>query len=76
MDTKRRRHCKQPVSPSGCRFILAYSVTKPTTIFFLDLHDLAEVLKLAKEMAVRTGREIEVRDSDSDLIETVSPTKH
>jgi hypothetical protein len=55
---------------------VAYSVIKPATIFFLDLDNEAEVVRLAKEIADKTGRQIEVRDSDSNLIETVIPTKH
>ena len=55
---------------------MAYSATKPATIFFLDLDNEAEVLKLAKEIADKAGREIEVRNSDGNLIETVLPTKH
>jgi hypothetical protein len=64
-------------SPRSRRLnVVSYSVTTPATIFFLDLNNKAEVLKLAKEIADRTGREIQVRDSDSTLIETVCPTKH
>ena len=55
---------------------MSYSVTKPATIFFLDLDNEAEVLKQAKEIADRAGREIEVRNSDGNLIGTVFPTKH
>jgi hypothetical protein len=56
--------------------VVSYSVTKPTTIFFFDAHNEAEVLEQAKEIADRTGREIEVRNSNGDLIGTVFPTKH
>jgi hypothetical protein len=55
---------------------VAYSVIKPATIFFLDLDNEVEVVKLAQEIADKAGREIEVRNSDGNLIETVFPTKH
>ena len=64
-------------SPRNRRLnVVSYSVTTPATIFFLDLNNEAEVLKLAKEIADKAGREIEVRNSDGNLIETVLPTKH
>jgi hypothetical protein len=49
---------------------------KPAVIFFFDLDDEAEALRLAKEIAKKTGRLITVKKSDGTEIETVSPTRH
>ncbi|MET4068322.1 hypothetical protein ABID58_003119 [Bradyrhizobium sp. S3.2.6] len=41
-----------------------------------DLDDEAEVLRVAKVTALKTGRMVTVRDADGLKIETVSPIKH
>jgi len=47
-----------------------------TTVFVLDLDNEAEALKLAKEIAAKTGRAITVRHPDGVEIKTVFPTRH
>jgi hypothetical protein len=45
-------------------------------LFFLDLDDEAKAIKLAREIAAKTGSAVTVRRSDGTKIETVVPTKH
>jgi fructoselysine-6-P-deglycase FrlB-like protein len=49
---------------------------KRTVVFFFNLDDEAEALRLAKEIAQKTGRLIAVKKSDGTDIETVFPTRH
>jgi hypothetical protein len=49
---------------------------RPATIFFLDLDGTAEALRVAKEIADKTGRSVVVRDSHFVALETVEPVKH
>ena len=49
---------------------------QPASIFFFDLESEADALHLAKQMAVKIGRQIIVRRADGSVVETVYPTKH
>jgi hypothetical protein len=49
---------------------------KPATTFFLDLDNDDKALRLAKQIAEKTGREVGVCDSDGNLIGAVKPTRH
>ena len=49
---------------------------KPATIFLLDLDSEDEAGKLAQKLADQTGREIEIRNADGELIAAAAPTKH
>ena len=46
------------------------------TIFILDLDDEAKAIKLAKEIAAKTGSAVTVRRSDGTKVATVVPTNH
>ena len=49
-------------------------VTKPATVYSFDLDNETEALKIAKEIADKTGRAIVVRDAGGELVGTVVPT--
>jgi hypothetical protein len=50
-------------------------VTKPATIFLLGLENEDKARRLAQQIAEKMGREIEIRDSNGDLIVAVRPTQ-
>ena len=52
------------------------SITKPATIFLLEIESEDEALKLAQKVAEKTERAITVRNSNGELIVTVLPTRH
>lgn len=50
---------------------------KTATIFVLDLDaEGSRALRAAQEIAAKTGRDIEVRDADGNLIGIARPTRH
>ena len=52
------------------------SIKRPATIFVLDLDAGQNALRIAHQIATKMGREIDVRDSDGNLIGAVKPTRH
>ena len=52
------------------------SPTARTTIIVLDPANKAQVLKVAKRIAMKIGRTVTVQDSGGAEIETIFATKH